>query len=65
MFKQKVFAVAAGAVAIGLSGLVAPEPASAGMFDMMNPSRWFGNNNNRYYEDDSYYRGGRYGYGGP
>lgn len=66
MFKQKVFAVAAVAVAIGLPGLVVPEPASAGMFDMMNPSRWFGGNRDYYDDDYRYgYGRGRYGYGGP
>lgn len=42
-------------------GVGAIGAAHAGMFDMMNPSRWFGGNRD-YYDYDRY---GRYGYGGP
>ena len=55
-------------VTFGCGSLALAPTASAGMFNMMNPSQWFGNNNR--YDDDYYYDRYRYGrgwggYGGP
>lgn len=57
MKRSKIIpAVIATSIGVGAIGA-----AYAGMFDMMNPSRWFGGNRD-YYDYDRY---GRYGYGGP
>ena len=53
--RRIVISLTAGAV-LGVGGLMQADVAQAGMFDMMNPSKWFGDND-RYYD--------RYGYGGP
>lgn len=51
--------------ALGAGGLALSQSALAGgPFNMMNPSKWFGNNDR--YDDDYYYRDrhyGGYGYG--
>ena len=52
--------IALTAAATLASGTVIPfNLAQAGMFDMMNPSRWMGDD-----DDDYRYRYGRYGYPG-
>ena len=56
MKKAAIFPVATMAALV--VGALAPiAPVSAGMFDMMNPGRWFDD------DDDRYYRYGRYGHG--
>ncbi|MEA3410805.1 MAG: hypothetical protein U9R74_04615 [Pseudomonadota bacterium] len=66
MFKPRLIAFAAAVATVGLSGVAVPGTASAGMFDMMNPSKWFNSSSNRdrYYDRDYYYGRGPYGYGG-
>lgn len=55
---------AAVAAVIGLSGVAGPSIAHAGgMFDMMNPSKWFSSDRDRW--DDRYYWGGPNRWGGP
>jgi hypothetical protein len=56
--------------ALGLAGMAAANVAQAFNFgNMMNPSRWFGDNDRDRYYDRGYYGGyggyGPYGWGGP
>lgn len=58
------------ATVIGLGSLGTAGLAQGGMFDLMNPGRWFGNDYDRYDRYDRYYgygpyRYGRHGWGGP
>lgn len=64
---QKSFRAFTAVAAVVLEGLIANPAASAGIFDMMNPSRWFGNDRDRhYYGPGNYWGPGHYGgYGGP
>jgi len=59
--RKRIIPVMVAAI-LGLGGQAAPDVAQAGgIFNMMNPSRWFGN------DRDDYYRGrggGPYGWGG-
>lgn len=70
MSKQKLIIYSA-MLAIGGSSLaIAPGAYAFNMGNMMNPSKWMGNNNRDRYDDDYYYdRRGPYGpyggYGGP
>ena len=68
MVRWKVLVSAVVLAALGMAELAVSNIAQAGMFDMMNPSRWFGGDHDRdYYYDRDYYRGrgyGPYGWGG-
>lgn len=67
MTRRIVVSLAAGAV-LGMGCLTQMDIAQAGMFDMMNPSKWFNSNDrDRYYGGYGPYGygGGPYGYGGP
>lgn len=60
---SKAIVAAATAAAIGLGAVVLPSAARAdGIFDMMNPFEWFGDDGDR---DDWRYHRGRYGWAGP
>lgn len=70
MLRRKMIVLVTALAALGLSDLVLTNAAEAGMFDMMNPSRWFSDRDRGYYGRDYYDRGyygrgyGPYGYGG-
>jgi len=49
-------------IALGGGSLAVAPTVSAGVFNFMNPSKWFGNDR-RYYDDDYYYDRYRYGRG--
>ena len=62
--RQRTIVLIGAVTTLGLGDLTVTNTAQAGIFDMMNPSRWFSD------YDRDYYRGwgygpGRYGYGGP
>jgi hypothetical protein len=62
MIKRTISAVVAAA--IGLGGVAGPGVVHAsGLFDMMNPSKWFSSSDHDRW-DDRYYRGGPYAWGG-
>ncbi|MEA3276640.1 MAG: hypothetical protein U9Q81_15370 [Pseudomonadota bacterium] len=56
MKRYTIISLAAMA-SLGLGGFTTITPVQAGMFDMMSPGKWFGD------DDDRYYGPGRYGYG--
>lgn len=69
MLRRKMIVLVTALAALGLSDLVLTKTAEAGMFDMMNPSRWFSDRDRGYYDRGYYGRGygrgyGPYGYGG-
>jgi hypothetical protein len=56
-------------ITLGIGAQIETNVAQAGVFDMMSPSRWFGNNDRDYYDrgyGPGYNRwgGGPYGWGG-
>ena len=69
MARRKALVSAVVLVALGMAEPAVTNFAQAGMFDMMNPSKWFGGSRDRdYYDRDYYYGrgwgGGPYGWGG-
>jgi hypothetical protein len=60
--RKSIVSVAAVAVLI-LGESPVTNIAQAGIFDMMNPSRWFGDRDRDRYRDRDYYWGRGYGYG--
>ena len=64
---KKSLIVYSALITLGCGSLTFTQSASAAnMFNMMNPSKWFGSDRGRYYDDyyyDRYRYGGPYGYG--
>lgn len=72
MVRRTAIVPIVAAVALGVGEGAVTNVAEAGMFDMINPSRWFGGDHDRYYDRYRYGYGpgywgggGPYGWGGP
>lgn len=62
---RKSIVLIAAVAALTLGDLPTTNLARAGVFDMMNPSRWFGDNDRDYYYRRGYGPGYYGGWGGP